>query len=290
MKIQKTFKNKKPTIFLVGTPIGNLEDVSFRAIRTLKSVDEIYCEDTRTSSIFLNHYEIKKSLFSFHKFNESSRLDKIKDSINQNKNIAIISDAGVPLICDPGAHLLSRLFEEDIFDDFNLAPVNVGPAYIHSLIVSGFVGIKNVFLGFWDQKQSNQELIIKGFEENTAYTFYESVHRIKSTLLFLSQNIGPQSKIVIAREITKINEEFVWLIGSEINEYLNQNLLIEKGEFVVTIIPQISDNNDSMSDEEQIQKVILEKNNGLNTKSAIIKVAKDFGLNKNKLYDLFHKK
>ncbi|AXK51466.1 16S rRNA (cytidine(1402)-2'-O)-methyltransferase [Spiroplasma alleghenense] len=290
MKIQKTYKNPKPTIYLVGTPIGNLQDMSFRSIEVLTSVDEIYCEDTRTSSTLLSHYKIKKPLVSFHKFNEASRLEKIKESLEQGKNIAIISDAGVPVICDPGAKLLEKLINDDKFEHFSITAINAGPAYIHCLIVSGFSGIENNFLGFWDQKNKNQELVINNFKKDVAYIFYESVHRIRQTLLFLSQKLGGESKILIGREITKINEEFVWLSASEIQEYLDTNQLTEKGEFVVVLIPEMGNLKLSISEEEQIEKVMIEKNNGLNTKSAISKVSKEFGLNKNKLYELFHKK
>ncbi|AHI54163.1 methyltransferase [Spiroplasma sabaudiense Ar-1343] len=289
MNIQKTYKNGKPTLFLVGTPIGNLGDISFRAIEILKSVDKIYCEDTRTSRVLLDKYEIKKPLISFHKFNESSRFEEIKDGLVKGLNLAVISDAGIPVICDPGQNLISKLVASNSNEDFNICSVNAGPAYIHSLIISGMDASKNNFLGFWPQKFNQQNNLIASLKSNETYSLYESVHRIESTLLFISEKIGPDSDFLIARELTKINEEIVWIKSNEIKEYLEKGLLIKKGEFVIVFCPQLDSISKKITISQQIKLVDDLKEKGYSTKAAISKTAKDSGLNRNELYEIYHK-
>lgn len=155
MRNQSTFKNNKSAIYLVGTPIGNLEDISFRAIDTLKKVDVICCEDTRTSQTFLKKYNINKKLISLHKFNEAKRIKELIQVLDAQNDIAIISDDGCPAISDPGATFINEILK---VYDCNVTSVNVGPAYVHAIVASGYLAKENYFHGFLDNKSENTKM------------------------------------------------------------------------------------------------------------------------------------
>nr|VZS00051.1 Ribosomal RNA small subunit methyltransferase I [Mycoplasma feriruminatoris] len=238
MIIQKTYKNNKPTVYLVTTPIGNLEDISLRAINTLKQVDVICCEDTRTSKVLLDKYQIKNNLLSLHKFNENLRVDQIINLLNENKNIAIISDAGVPIISDPASYIINQLKELDI--NCNITAISAGSAYIHALISSGFLIDSHYFYGFLKNKnkiskQNELAELINKYANDSIICLYESVHRLKDTINCLNEILNQNHKIVISKELTKINEEIIYGSINQVNQYINSEEFVLKGEFVIVI-------------------------------------------------------
>ena len=212
-------------LFLVATPIGNLADITFRAIETLRLVDYILCEDTRRSRILLNQYEIKKPLKSFHKFNEKKIEDQVIKDLAERKKIALISDAGTPGISDPGQRLIQRCRGENL--PFTAIP---GPsAPILALTLSGFDANRFQFLGFLPKKASlRKKLLIEAIYFPGTTIFFESPHRIKKTLIELA-NYAPDQQVALAREMTKIHEECLHGTPKELSS------LPIKGEYVLLI-------------------------------------------------------
>ncbi|WP_342258532.1 16S rRNA (cytidine(1402)-2'-O)-methyltransferase [Spiroplasma endosymbiont of Dioctria linearis] len=291
LKVQSTFKNDLTTIYLVGTPIGNLNDISKRVIETFEISDVIYCEDTRVSFKLFEKLKISKKLKALHKFNEYSILPTIIDDINKCKNIAIISDAGVPCISDPGAIVIKNIIENNI--KVNITSINCGPAYIHAIAASGFVAKRNLFLGFLDKKNMEkdmQEIFKNNNNSDTIISFYESVHRIQATLNQLSLQLNENTNIVLARELTKLNEEFLRGTIVEICEYINNNQLVLKGEFCIIIDSKYSLKNEIKVDMEliiyEVEKLISEN---ISKKEAIKNISKKFSVSKNELTKYFYK-
>lgn len=291
MRIQKTFKNELPTIYMVGTPIGNLDDVSKRVIDTLTQVNAIYCEDTRTSSIMLDKIGVKNKLVSLHKFNELERLDQLKQEIEQHNNIAIIADAGVPGISDPGALIVCELLKLDL--GFNVTAINAGPAYIHAIISSGFVAKNNYFLGFLDKKHEDKNIkdIIDVLEDkHTIISFYESVHRIITTIDKLCSLLGDEHEITISRELTKIHEEIIRGSINEVKEYLHSDQFTEKGEFVVVLKNGFKKSEKvTISEEELIDIIEDHKKDGLKLKQILNILEEKYIFDKKEMYSKFNK-
>ncbi|WP_339021383.1 16S rRNA (cytidine(1402)-2'-O)-methyltransferase [Spiroplasma endosymbiont of Atherix ibis] len=291
IKVQSTFKNNLPTIYLVGTPIGNLDDISKRVIEVFQKADVIYCEDTRVSFKLFDKLNINKKLKSLHKFNEYLISESFIEDINKHKNIVIISDSGVPCISDPGAIIISKVLESNIL--VNITSVNCGPAYIHALASSGFVSRKNLFLGFLDKKNIEKEfyeILNKHKNNEVIISFYESVHRIQSTINQLSLILNKNTKLLLARELTKINEEFLRGTIAEICDYINNNQLTLKGEFCVVI-----DSNYNLEQEIKIdiEKILIEVENlikeNVSKKDAIKTISKKYNIKKNELTKFFYK-
>lgn len=286
--VQKTFKNKLPTIYCVGTPIGNLDDMSYRAIKTLKNVDFILCEDTRTSQAVLQKYKIDKPLLSLHKYNELERVDKLTELLNEGNNLAMISDAGMPTISDPGATVLNNLKWKNLVN-FNISAVNAGPAYIHALAMSGFVSKTNFFYGFVENKndisKAKELSALIQNHQDTLISFYESVHRIKDTIETLSHVLASTVQVTVTREITKLNEEVISGTISEVNKFIQSDEFIEKGEFVVVI--NNTNEDVAFTDDFILEKIEFYINQGLKIK-AIQKIINDeYKVNKNHVYDLY---
>ena len=257
-------------IYFVATPIGNLEDITLRAINVLKSVDIIACEDTRTSLPLLNKYEINKPLFSYHKFNEKEMTEKIISKNAEGKNIAIISDAGMPGISDPGYVLSKKLNEENI-------PFSVIPganAALTALVFSGLSTSQFYFVGFLPEKNADKQKIISEiFTLKASLIFYISSHNIKKDLNFLYENLGAR-KACLTKELTKLHEsKFNFSLGEELN-------INEKGEFVL-VVEGNTKNNDEMSLVDHVKFYI---NLGLAKNDAIKKVASERNLSKNEVY------
>ena len=191
-------------LYLCGTPIGNLEDMSFRAIKTLKEVDFIACEDTRHTIKILNHFEIKNKLISYHKHNEEKCSTYIVEQIIQGKNVAIVSDAGMPVISDPGLLVIQKCIEKKI----DLVPIPGPSAFLMSLVVSGFDINHFSYYGFLPTKDKDQKKLLSKikFSENTS-VLYESPHRLLATLDIIKANLE-NVELCICREITKKYEEF----------------------------------------------------------------------------------
>ena len=221
-------------LYIVATPIWNLEDITLRAINTLKEVDLIACEDTRTSSVLLNHYWIKKPLLSFHSHSWVTKIDKIMDYLQNWKKVALISDAGTPGISDPGYILI----KEAILQNIEVVPVPWVTAFTTALMWSGMQMNHFLYLWFLPIKKGRQTLfktLLERRESKLSETIviYESVHRILKTLTELWEYFWADQKIVVARELTKKFEEFLRWSISEILLYFEENPSKLKWEFVI---------------------------------------------------------
>lgn len=217
------------TLYIVSTPIGNLKDITLRAIEILKEVDFIICEDTRVASILLNNFEIKKELISLNAFNEKNKIDFLIKKIEE-KNAALISDAGTPTISDPGIKLVSLAIKNGI----NVIPIPGPSALIAALTVAGFPTNSFLFEGFLPQKKGRQKLLSELSKEKRTIILYESSHRIEKLLNELN-DFMPNRMLAICRELTKKFEEVIRGYPEEILTNLTSNQ--KRGEFVVVISP-----------------------------------------------------
>jgi len=273
----------KGKLYLVATPIGNLEDITLRAIKTLKEVDLIAAEDTRHTLKLLNHLEIKKPLISYYKETEKIKSEILIDKLFEGNNIAIVSDAGTPGISDPGAEIIKKAIENNI----QIIPIPGACALINGLIASGLDTTEFHFIGFLPvNKKEKKEKLEKIKKIDNTLIFYEAPHKLINTLENIKEILGDR-KIVLAREITKIHEEF---IRGNISEILEKYKDI-KGEFVIIVEKKES------IDEERLffEKLSLEEHykyyekKGLEKKEIIKQIAKDKNTNKNEIYQYFIK-
>ena len=194
---------EKPILTLVPTPIGNLGDITFRAIEVLKSVDTILAEDTRTSSTLLKHYQIEKKLQSFHIFNEHRALEGLISRMKQGESFALISDAGTPGIADPGFLLVRACLKEGL----KIECLPGSTAFVPALVKSGFPSDRFVFEGFLPHKKGRQTILTELAQEERTIIIYESPHRLLKTLEQIVQFFGPERQVSVSRELTKIHEE-----------------------------------------------------------------------------------
>lgn len=267
-------------IYLVATPIGNLEDITLRAIKILKEVDIIAAEDTRNTLKLLNHFEIKKTLISNHRHNEEERINLLMDYLKDGKNIAIVSDAGTPGISDPGEVIVKKAIEENI----EVIPIPGACAAINALIVSGLDTKEFTFLGFLPLNKKLRKQKLEEIEsENKTIIIYEAPHKLKDCLNDLKPIVGDR-KVVLAREITKIHEEF---IRGNIDEIIQKSEDL-KGEIILLI-----EGADKKEDGNILNKLSIEEHynfyekQGFNKKEIIKRIAKDRGVNKNEIYQHF---
>lgn len=283
MKRQKSFANNNAKLYIVSTPIGNLEDITLRAINTLKTVDLIYCEDTRNTVKLLNHYDIKTKMKSFHLFNENEITSEVIGQIKNGLNIALVSDAGSPCISDPGWILVSEAIRNDI--DVIVVPGVV--AGITALVASGLSTERFTFYGFLSSKQKKRTEELKELKNRTeTVILYEAPHRIKATLEDIDA-IMPERQIVLARELTKKFEEYSRGTAREILEELD----VVKGEMVIVL----EGNKETEKDEELINLSIEEHyrfylDQGMDSKTALKQVATDRGIPKRDIYQTLFKK
>lgn len=277
MKRIKSYENNLPICYLVATPIGNLKDISSRALEVLKNVDYIASEDTRTTSNLLSYFGINKPMISYHEHNEQESSTKLIDLLKQGKSIAITSDAGYPGISDPGAIIVKHCIENDI-------PVSIIPganAFLPALIGSGLDNNHFYFHGFLPSKPSARK---KELEQLTNLTctliFYESPHRIKETLNDLLTYF-PNRKMSLVREITKLHEEYIYGTINEIAQIDESTL---KGEMVIVI--EGNKIKEDYTEEELIEMLNKLISNGLSLKEASKELANELNLKKNYLYQL----
>lgn len=272
-------------LYVVATPIGNLDDITLRAIKILKEVDVIIAEDTRHTLKLLNHLNISKPLISYHRHNEEQRKEMIIDKLKNGENIAIVSDAGTPGICDPGEVLIHKCIKENI----KVVPIPGACAMINALIASGISTKEFTFLGFLPlNKKLRKEKLEYIKNETKTVIIYEAPHKLKSTLEDLKE-ILEKRKVVIARELTKIHEEFIRGTIDEILEKAD-NL---KGE-IVLIIEGNKESNHHDNKNKFIEMSLDEhyeyyEKQGFSKKEIIKKIAKDRGLAKNEVYQHFIK-
>lgn len=270
-------------LYLVATPIGNLEDITLRALRTLKEVDIIAAEDTRHTLGLLNHFQISKPLISYYKENEKVKSKLLIEKLQEGKNIAIVSDAGTPGISDPGEEIVKSAIENNI----EIVPIPGACAFVNALISSGLSTREFCFIGFLsaNQKEKREKLEEIKYETKTLI-LYEAPHKLKNTLEEILKILGDR-KIVLAREITKIHEEFS---RGNVSTILS-NLQEVKGEFVVLIEGSFKSKQDV--NQEKMNGQTLEEHyefyekQGLEKKDIIKKIAKDRNVNKNEIYQYF---
>ena len=279
---QKSFENEKPTLYLVATPIGNLSEMTYRAVETLKNVNFIAAEDTRNTVKLLNHFEIDTKLISHHEHNLVTSIPKIIQLLEEGNDIALVSDAGYPAISDPGYELVKAAISKDI----NIVPISGANACLNALVVSGIAPQPFLFYGFLDHqdKKKKKELeLLKKYQETIV--FYEAPHRIKKTLKLMLDIFGNRH-IALCREITKKHEEINRGTIEEILTVVDDM----KGEMVIVVEGAIDVEEDvvfEQSIEEHVNEYI-EK--GMSTKDAIKEVAKQRNVSKNVVYQEYHQK
>ena len=283
MQIQRSFKDQRETgtLFLVPTPIGNRDDMSYRMIQTLKEVDLIAAEDTRNTGLLLKHFEIATPQTSFHEHNAMEKIPDLLAHLESGKDLAQVSDAGLPSISDPGHDLVKAAIEREI-------PVVAVPgpsAGITGLIASGLAPQPHIFYGFLPRKEGQQKTF---FQEKRDYPetqiFYESPHRVRATLQNMLAVYGDRP-VVLVRELTKIYEEYTRGTIAELVAYLEENPL--KGECLL-IVEGASEQEANLEEVDLIQEIDLLVQSGIKKNQAIKQVAKQFGLQKSDLYARYH--
>lgn len=270
-------------LYLVATPIGNLEDITFRAIRILKEVDLIAAEDTRQTLKLLNHYEINKPLISYHRHNEEIKVDGLIKKLKEGKDIALVSDAGTPVISDPGEVIVKEALKENL----QVIPIPGACALINALIASGLDTKEFCFYGFLSlNKKLRKEQLEEIRKENKTIILYEAPHKLTATLKDL-EKVLENRKIVIARELTKIHEEFLRGSALEILEIYKE----PKGEHIILI--EGNEIKEETEEEKAIKEMTIEEHykyyekQGFTKNEIIKKIAKDKGVSKNEIYQLF---
>jgi len=216
------------TLYIVSTPIGNLSDITFRAVEVLKQVDLIACENTRRTKILLEKFGLAKNLMSYYNYNERQRAEEIIRELKSGKNVALVSDSGTPGISDPGFVLIKRAIEENI----TITPIPGPTAFVCALVGSGLPMDEFVFVGFLPHKKGRKTKLKKLSEEERTVILYESPHRLIKTLNEILENFGDR-EIAVAKELTKIHEEFFRGKISEVLKKLTSDKI--KGEFVIVI-------------------------------------------------------
>lgn len=277
---QNSFDRSGPTLYLVPTPIGNLKEMTPRALEVLNSVDLIAAEDTRNTKKLLMAYQINKPLISHHEHNQGTSIPKILNDLKEGMNIAVVSDAGYPLVSDPGASLVKEVIEAG----FSVVSISGANAAMNALVASGLSCQHYLFYGFLDSKSSKRKKQLEELKE-FPYTivFYEAPHRIVSMLTDLLE-IFQDRKMCLARELTKMHEEYLRGTISEILTVADG----KKGEMVV-VVEGASIVVAEVDIDVACEKVKHYIDEGLKTKEAIKKVASELNLSKNTLYDEYHK-
>ncbi len=272
-----------PTLYLVGTPIGNLEDITLRALRVLREVDLIACEDTRHTQKLLNHYGITSPVTSYHEHNEQARTAELVRKIEEGTRIALVTDAGMPGISDPGFRLISLALEHEI----QVIPIPGPSAFLTALAASGLPTDSFRFHGFLPSKRGQRRQILESIQSsNLTDLFYEAPHRIRESLEDVVEVLGANRQVVIARELTKIHEEF--LRGSAA-ELLNIFIAREeiKGE-ITLLIARVEAGQQAISEtapvtiRTRVEQIIAQEK--LDEKAALKKVAKERGISKSEAY------
>ena len=274
---QKSYDGS-PTVYLIPTPIGNMEDITLRAINILKEVDVLFCEDTRVTGLLMQHLDIKKKLIANHEFNEDENKDKIISFLKDGLTVGIVSDRGTPIISDPGYELARHAME----NGYNVVGLPGATALIPALIMSGLEPSPFLFYGFLNSKQQKRIKELQELKDNKAtMIFYESPHRIEKTLNDMLETLGNR-KISISREISKKFEEVIRGTISEVLQGLNE----PKGEFVIVVSGSREIKSyDNVSVIEHVNAYIKE---GKAVNEAIGIVAKERGVNKKEIYNEYH--
>ncbi|MCM3612638.1 16S rRNA (cytidine(1402)-2'-O)-methyltransferase [Planococcus sp. MERTA32b] len=288
MKSQKSFQETTATLYLVATPIGNLEDMTVRALRILKEADIIAAEDTRNTKKLCNYFDIQTKLVSYHEHNQESGGHKILGYLEEGRSVALVSDAGMPCISDPGEDIVKRAVAEG----FPVVPVPGANAALSALIASGIAPQPFQFYGFLSRGKKERQAELELLSQNReTLIFYEAPHRLKESLKSIQKNFGNDRRIVLAREVTKKFEEFLRGTVEQAVEWSDANEI--RGEFCIVIEgnaePDLIETSvwwEDLSIEEHVEEVMEREQ--LSSKEAIKKVSTDRKLSKRDVYQAYH--
>lgn len=288
MQIQNSYDHEqKGKLYVVATPIGNLDDMTYRAVQILQSVELIAAEDTRRTQKLLQHFEIKNRLLSYNDHNLKERIPRLLTLIAEGKEIALVSDAGMPAISDPGYELV----EAAVAENYPVITIPGANAAISALVASGLPTNQFLFIGFLPRKKSEKKAALSDLKYNRAtMIFYESPNRIENTLALMEEHFGNR-KVVIARELTKIYEQFIRGTIEEVYRYVKENPL--KGECVIIVEGNErlrDDDEDWWEDLTMKAHVNYYEEKGYNHKEALKLVAQDRGVTKREVYNDIHVK
>ena len=278
MSSDKNDQTLAPGLYLVATPIGNLEDITLRALRILRSADRIACEDTRQTQKLLNHFGIQTPTVSYHLHNEGPRAEELLTQLQAGARIAVVSDAGTPGIADPGHEIASAAIAAGI-PVFSIPGAN---AAISALIASGLATDSFTFHGFLPAKEGQRKTALEQLpRDNATHIFYEAPHRILDTLADLAATFGPTQPIVIARELTKLHEEFLRGSANDLHKQLASRPVV-RGEIVLLFTPSATETNTQKSIAAEV--AVLMQSESLSEKDALKRVARERGIGKSEAY------
>jgi 16S rRNA (cytidine1402-2'-O)-methyltransferase len=270
-----------PGLYLVGTPIGNLEDITLRALRILKEADVIACEDTRQTQKLLHHYAVKTKTVSYHEHNEMTRAAELVLDLERGARVALVTDAGMPGISDPGFRLISLAIRHHVA----VVPIPGASAFLSALVASGLPTESFRFSGFLPAKSGQRRSLLESVRESPrTQVFYEAPHRILETLDDVIATLGPDRHVVVAREVTKLHEEFLRGRASEVLAQLKSRDAV-KGEITLIIgkaEEHIQGSVGRVSVRQRVDQIIAEEQ--LDEKAALKKIAKERGISKSAAY------
>jgi 16S rRNA (cytidine1402-2'-O)-methyltransferase len=279
MKRDEPAEPLSPGLYLVATPIGNLEDITLRALRVLRDADLIACEDTRHTRKLLNHFAIATPTLSYHEHNEAGRAAELVEKLKQNARIALVSDAGMPAISDPGFRVIGLAVESGI----RVIPVPGASAFVSALAASGLPADSFCFHGFLPAKAGARRSVLESVKASSrADIFYEAPHRLLESLHDIQDVLGPERELVIARELTKVHEEFLRGSAGELSQALKARDI--KGEITLIIgkASAAAKQAGQMNLEARVDELMREQQ--LDEKAALKKLARETGLSKSELY------
>lgn len=270
-----------PGLYLVATPIGNLEDITLRALRVLRSADRIACEDTRQTQKLLNHFEIRTPTVSYHMHNEGPRTEELIAELKQGARIAVVSDAGTPGIVDPGGQIAAAAIAAGI----SVFPIPGANAAISGLIASGLPTDRFTFHGFLPAKAGQRKTALEELpRDNITHVFYEAPHRILDTLADVEAVFGNNQQVVIARELTKLHEEFLRGPAAELRTQLTARTSV-RGEIVLMFTPSPMESSPGKKDRSLAAEVAaLMSSEQIGEMDALKRVARERGIGKSEAY------
>ena len=269
-----------PGLYLVATPIGNLEDITLRALRVLRSADRIACEDTRQTQKLLNHFEIRTPTVSYHMHNEGTRTEELIAELKQGARIAVVSDAGTPGIADPGGQIAAAAIAAGIA----VFPIPGANAAISALIASGLPTDQFIFHGFLPAKAGQRKTALEELTQGEGtHIFYEAPHRILDTLADVQAVFGASQHVVLARELTKLHEEFLRGPAGQLHSELAARASV-RGEIVLILAPSPTKNSAEKTRSLAVEITALMKSEGISEKDALKRVARERGIGKSEAY------
>ena len=271
----------EPGLYLVGTPIGNLEDITLRALRVLKSVDRIACEDTRQTQKLLNHYDIHTQTVSYHEHNEMTRAPELIVHLEDGESVALVTDAGMPAISDPGYRLITLAIRHRI----RVIPIPGASAFLSALVASGLPGDSFKFSGFLPAKSGQRRQVLEEFKPSPrTLIFYEAPHRIIETLKDIIDVMGPSRHVVVAREVTKLHEEFLRGRAEDVLHTAEDRGEL-KGE-ITLLIGKAEENEAPAEKKENVSQMVARfmQDASLDEKDALKRAARELGISKSEAY------